>query len=204
MKKSNEDVANDLIVNKKAIDHAYRVTKEKYNYLTANEAIRRYFLEYRIKGFTRDQDARKKMDELQYKPYSLIHILLDYAISSFLLNNMESDISEQDLYAYARDTEGSLDYTPEVIVKVFAIGVAVSPYWAYNLLCCNPQLKEALVKSFLEERFIKGLGDSLDETKAKLIKLIGTETPILMSKSSLNNDIRNMINDDEELYIGSR
>ncbi len=204
MSKSNEEVANDLLINKKNMDEAYFVTREKYNVESANEAIRKYFLGYSIRGFTRDQDARRKMDELQYKPYALTHILLDYAMSSFLLNKMECDISEQDLYAYARDSEGTLDYTEKVIVKVFASAVAMSPYWAYNLLCCNEKLKEALVKSFLDERFVKGLGACLDETTGTLIKFKDKERPILMSRDSLTNDIRNMINDDEELDVGSR
>lgn len=202
---SNELVESELQENKRIIEEAYLVTKNKYDKESASNALMKFFMDGFVKGFTRDMGVRDKMTELQYKPYALDHVLFDYAISSFLLNDMKCNIGEQDLYAYIRDNIENLDYSKEKAVSIFAIAISMSLYWAYNLLCCNVKLKKSLVESFIEERFINDLGVQLDQTKRlKYIKLVGEERPLLMSKDSLNNDIRNMINDEGDLSFGGR
>lgn len=188
---------------KDMIDDAYDTTKNKYTQEDATRAMANYFMNYQTNHFTRDNNARANMEGFLYRPNEFVQILLDYAISSFLLNEMETDITNDELTAYMNDLEGKLDYTGTKSIRVVAISTAINTYWTYTLLSVNKKLKNELILIFITERYIKNRKHELDSSrKSKLIKVEGYKRTVMMSKSKLNNDVRNMNSDDEyEEYI---
>lgn len=188
---------------KDMIDNAYDTTKNKYTETDANYAMTNYFMNCKTENFTRDNSARENMKSLVYRPNEFIQILLDYAISSFLLNEMEADVTNDELNAYMNDRDGNLDYRGNRPIKIVAIATAMSPYWTVNMLSVNQKLKGELVLNFVTERYAKNKRQELDTSrKSKLIKVEGYKYPVMMSKTRLNNDIRNMNSDDEfEEYV---
>lgn len=190
---------------KKLVDEAYDTTKNKYNENWANTAITNCFLYSKSNNFTRDNNARTNINSLLNRPNEIYQILLEYAISSYLLNNMECDISSEELQAYATDFEGKLDYSGKKAIKIAAIATATNTYWTYNMLAVNKKLKLELVLNFVTERYIQNKRQELDSTnKVRLIKINtkDKQKQLLMSKTKLNIDVRNMNNDDDiEEYI---
>jgi len=200
------ELENKLQFYKDMLDSSYDTTKNKYNSEFANRAMLEYFLRYRVNGFTRDNKARANVIFLQERHNELTQILLDYAISSFMLNNETCDISDSDLNKYANDKDGVLNYyDSKYITKVVAVATAVNPYWASNLIAVNRNLREALLVNFITERYGLNKRNELDNSKkAKPIKLTDKDKIIMMSKYNLNRAIRNMNNDDGiEDYVPS-
>ena len=193
-----QDLEKNLQLIKTLIDNAYDTTKNKYNEEWANNAIVECFQFYKANSFTRENNSRENIKSLLDRQNEIPQILLDYAISSFILNDMKCDITMSDLTAYVNDYEQKLDYSGTKAVKITAIAAAINTYWAYNLLAVNKKLKLELVFNFVVERYKQNKRNELDNSKkSKLIKLEGYEHPIMMSKFKLNNDVRNMNSDDE-------
>lgn len=199
----NETLEQKLQEIKNMIDFSYDTTKNKYGMLNANHAMISFFVNYKIDGFTRDNHARENIKSLNYRPNEFIQILLDYAISSFLSNNMTPNISQEELNKYAKDTEGALDYSGNKAVQIVAIIAGMNTYYALNLLSVNKKLKNELVLNFVTERYVQNKREQLDTSrKSKTIEVEGYQEKVIISKYKLNNDIRNMNNDDEyEEYI---
>lgn len=194
----NESSKEIIQIIKELVDKAYDTTKSKYDDKLANTAMTNFFLYYVTNNFTRKNNARKTMEDLTYRVHEVYQILVDYAISSFILNNMECDLSNDELIAYANDKERKLDYSGKKAVKIVAIASAINTYWTYNLISVNKKLKLELVLNFIAERYIQNKRSELDNTKnTKIIKVEGHDGLIIMSKSKLNNDVRNMNNYDE-------
>ena len=188
---------------KDMIDNAYDTTKNKYGSEFANRAMIEYFLGGRVNGFTRENKARANMIFFEERINENAQVLLDYAISSFMINEDTCDISNQDLTQYANDKEGKLNYDSKHITKVVAVATAVNVYWASNLISLNKKLREALLVNFITERYGLNKRNELDNSrKSKPIKLTDKKKIYMMSKYELNNCIRNMNADDEiEDYV---
>lgn len=206
MEKMYQELEQKLQAIKNMIDDAYDNTKNKYGEIHAKYAMSNYFMNCQTNNFTRDNQARENMKTLVYRPNEFLQILLDYAISSFISNDMEVNITNDDLTMYANDNAGLLDYSGTKPIQVVAIATAMNTYWAVNLISVNQKLKNELILNFITERYVKNKRQQLDTSKkAKLIKIEGYKRTIMMSKSKLNNDIRNMNSDDEyEEYIVPR
>lgn len=182
---------------KETVDNAYEVTKNKYGVNTANAAIMNFFYNYDLKHFTRDENARENMRELTYRYNEIFQILMDYAVSSYILNEMKCDIPYSKLYEYANDDEGVLDYSGKTAVKIVALASASNNYWTTNLITINKKLLSELITNFILERYVNNKKEELDRTKkAALVKFLDKDKYFLMSKVQLNNDIRNMNNDE--------
>lgn len=187
-------INEELQKSKNMMDDAYELTLSKYGSKLANESMLDFYMNEGLNGITRDNNSRDNMFNILQVPYRVEQILLEYAISSFILNGMECDISNKDLTDYAKDSEGKLNYDNAHITKVVAVGCAVNPSWAYILITCNLKIKKSLLVSFLIERYGLNKKKELDNCpKAKFIKLTDKPSkPLLMSKDRLNNEIRLM------------
>lgn len=206
MESMHIELADKLQSIKYMIDDAYETTRNKYTQTDANYAVISFFMNSRTNGFTRDNSSRENMKSLIYRPNEFYQILLDYAISSFMSNNIPVTITNDELVKYTSDPEGKLDYSGTKPIQVVALAAAMNTYWAINILSTNPTLKSELVVSMVTERYVNNKREQLDNSpKAKMIKVEGYKKIIMMSKSKLNNDIRNMNSDDEyEEYIVPR
>lgn len=139
------------------------------------------------------------MRELAARSNEIYQILIDYAISSYILNNMQCDIPYTELEEYANDKLGQLNYSGKTAVKIIALASACNNYWTANFFHLNKKLLTELITNFILERYINKKKEMLDNTeKAELIKFLDKDKKTLMSKFKLNNDIRNM-NRDENL-----
>ena len=186
--------------NKNIIDNAYDETKAKHNEIQANVALCEYLINYRTDFITRHKDARKNMERLLYHSSELYQFLIEYAMSSYILNGINSNFSLKEISAYTNTDNKNLKYDEESVVSVVAIGAAWNTYWMSNLIICNHKLKEVLVKRLIKERYINNQRKYLDNCpKHKTIKLSDNKR-ILISIDRLNRDIDNMIRDDEGTY----
>lgn len=197
MEGDSKELADLLQGIKETIDSAYDTTCSKHGDEVANAAIMTFFKNGVLQYFTRDNDARKNMEELSYRGNELYQVLADYAISSYILNEMKCDISQDELGAYARDFNGELDYSGRTPIKVLALASTVNNYWATNILSVNKKLKSELLVNFIQERYVADKRYDLDNTPSvRLVRFSDEKRPVFMSKAKLNNDVRNMNSDD--------
>jgi len=191
-----ENLELTLNENKFMLDNAYYTTLKKYNTNQANGAMIDFLLNNSYKFFTNDNNARENMRKLLSHYYEIEQILMDFAISSYLSNNMDNNISEKDIIAYANDKNAKLNYDPIFITKMIALASSLNPYWTVNLLACNQNVKKALVQNFINERYILDKKDKLDNSiRLKIIKLKDGKR-VTISKYRLNRHIKNMIHDE--------
>ena len=183
--------------NKKLIDKAYEDTNNKYGIDQATGALYHYFIDFDCSYITNSHGSRTNLKKFVNCYYQNQQILFDYAISSFMINEMKDNLTLEEINMYARDDDGKLNYNPQLITKVVALSLAAwGPYWANHLIACNERAKHALVKGFIAERYVHGKARELDNSrKAMLVNLNGNRK--MLSISALNNDIMNMINQDE-------
>ena len=182
------------------LDRAYLETKLKYGSQQSNNAMYEFFVNCDYGMFT-NKETRKKFHEFTYHSNEITQILLDFAISSYILdrqNGLEPKVSSYaETRLYTNVGNEDLNYDPKYITETVAIATATNgPYFVVNLLACNTELKIALVRQFIAERYnIKGRKQALDNSKSMaLIKL--SDKQITISKNKLNRDIDNMNNDD--------
>ena len=185
--------------NKKIFDEVYQTNKNKYGPEQANVAMYEFFVNYRTDYITRTNDARKKMDKFMYHGSEIEQFLLDYAMSSYSLNGGKV-IPIKEIQKYVNN-DPNLAYDRNTVIALVAIGSAHNPYWMVNILACNPRVKEVLVESLIDERYIQNKKQELDNSRrAKLIKFDNGDKSIMMSRDSLNRSIDNMIHDDGATY----
>ena len=188
--------------NKRIIDSAYESTKEKYDDNQATTAMYEYFMNFTSKYFTRSNNARHNMEVFNYHSYELEQFLLEYAMRSYVLNNIECPYSLDEIREYANDKKYRFNYDKKSIISVVAVGSAWSPYWMVNLLSINKKVKEVLITSLIKERYIDNLKDALDNAKStKAIRLKDSKRALILSIDTLNRNIDNMINDAGYIYF---
>lgn len=197
MFRTAEELADLLQGTKETVDAAYDATCSKHGSEVANAAIMTFFRNSVLQYFTRDNNARSNMEELLYRDNEIYQILADYAISSYILNEMECDLSHDDLSSYVRDMNGELDYSGTRPIKVLALASTVNNYWALNILSVNKKLKSELLGCFIQERYVDDKRFDLDNTPSiRLVRFPDEYKPVFMSKTRLNDDVRNMNSDD--------
>lgn len=186
--------------NKHRIDEAFEITKLKYGEDHAATAIYNCFVNYEMNGITRTNNARQNMIKFNYHPYEITQFLIEYAMASFISNNITSDFSLKDIRNYVDTNNETLKYDRESIIAVVAIGAAWSPYWMTNLLSCNQKIKAKLVECLIEERYIDNRKTTLDNCqRTKIVKLNDSKN-IYISINKLNRSVDNMIRDDDGAY----
>ena len=199
----SEELSKRFDANRKLIDKAYEDTLIKYGTMQASSAMYHYFRNYDCSYITNSNGSRAKLKHFVNCYYQNQQILFDYAISSFILNEMKDDISIEEINMYVQDEEGKLNYDPANVTKVVALSIAAwGPYWASQLIACNEKFKAAIVESFINERYINNRANDLDACKGGKLVNLGSGKRML-SHSNLNNDMLNMMNQDEEEFFDS-
>lgn len=198
----SDKLAEILSNTKRVLDRAYLETKMKYGSVQANEAMKNYLISYDASMFT-GQKTRETLKDFTYHMNEFQQVLMDYALSSYILEKekgINSQILLEDIREYTDTSNPNLSYDPKHITAIVAIATAWSPYWTTNLLACNDKLKKALIENLINERYVEGKKKDLDNSKkVKLVKL--GKRDLMLSKSRLNRDINNMNNDEEIPYF---
>lgn len=188
--------------NKKMIDRAYLYTKLKYGAENANIALYEYFTTDQTSRITRGNDSRKNMEALTYHYYETEQFIMEYAMSSYIANDMQEVFSLNDIYTYANDPNNpNLKYDDNSIVTLVALAAAWSPYWLTNLLACNDKVKTVLIKRLITERYVEGQKQKLDNSRRSKLVTLPNGKKLMLSIDKLNHDIDNMIRDDEAIYL---
>ena len=194
---------NEIFKNNKLIfDRAYLHTKIKYGIENAALAMQEYFYDGYTRRITKTANSRDNLDKMLYHGNEIDQFLIEYAMSSYIANDMNIIISKDEMARYANDMDNpELRYDRDTIVSLVAIAGGWSPYWLVNLISCNRRVKEVLVQSLIEERYVNGQKQKLDSCRrSKLVRLPNGKT-IMISIDKLNRDIDNMIRDDEATYF---
>lgn len=193
MGKSREELADLFKGVKETVDNAYDATMRKHGAENADAALLTFFRNDIVSYFTNDEGSRDNMRELLGRPLEVLQILVDYAMSSFILNDMQCDIPYGQLINYSGNYKGKLNYKGKMPVKVVALATAFSPDWAVDLLVCNPKLKEGLVANFIQERYVEDRRDELDSViYPRLVRFIDTDERTFINKDKLNAAIQCM------------
>lgn len=181
---------------KNIIDKAFEVTCQKYGEDQAVSALSLYLNQYVTEAITNEDGIRDSLNSIETRYYEIVQFLLDFAISYYISHDINETISSTELYAYTDDANNVLDYDPEKVTKIVAVGACLSPYWCVNLLACNKMLKQSLIKMLIAQRYVLNKKEGLDTvSKGKIIQIDGKY--FIMNRDNLNNDIRNMNHDDE-------
>ena len=183
------------------IDEAYETTKKRYSEKQANVAMYEYLQNNSTDYFTRTNNARNNMEKFKHHYMEIKQYLIEYAMSSYILNKYKCPFSLDEIHAYIRDTDGKLKYDKESVISVVDVGGADNAYWMSNLLSLNYMLKGALITNLIDERYTENKKRELDNANdAKLVTLRDGKQ-VMISKSRLNIDINNMIRDDNASYF---
>lgn len=197
MIRTNEELADLFKGTKETIDNAYDATKRKHGIENADAAMMLFFKRDVVAYFTNDEGDRDNMQELLSRPYEIYQVLFDYAISSFILNDM-SNARYAELVNYAMDPNGTLNYSGKRAVQIVALGASFNPYWTANLIAYNQKLRESLIDSFVQERYVEDRRDELDNANMpRLVRFTDTDERFFMNKDKLNFATKKMneIND---------
>ena len=163
-----EQMELELKEKKELLDKSFEITKNKYGMSNANRAVMLLFLNYKLTGFTRDDDARKNVEKLYNNGYDLYQIMLEYAVSSYIMNKMQCDITIKEIDKYSCDIDGKLNYDDIDSTKIVALGVAQSTYYAYNMLVINRRLRESLLSNLINSLY----NSSLDKLSYSLLIIL--------------------------------
>lgn len=197
---SAEELKQIFKENKNIFDEVYLINKARYGEEQANVGMYEYFVNHRTDFITRNNHARDNMKKFQYHSAEIEQFLIEYAMSSYISNNIECNLSYSDIRAYTDTENSNLKYDPQSIISLVAIGAAYNTYWMSNVLSCNDKVKRVLVESLINERYIENKKDKLDNSpRAKLVQLKDGKK-IMISIGKLNSDIDNMIRDEEGTY----
>lgn len=201
MYNNSEYLAEIFKENKKIFDEVYLINKNRYGKEHANVAMYEYFINHRTDFITRTNKARENMEKFQYHGPEIEQFLIEYAMTSYILNDIKCPFSYAELRAYTDIQNENLKYDQDSIISLVALGAAYNTYWMSNLLACNEKVKRVLVESLINERYIGNKKKELDSCKrSKIVKLTDGKT-LTISLNKLNTDIDNMIRDDEGTYF---
>ena len=183
---------------KQMLDDAYFDTKEKYSKVQADNAIINYFL-YDDRGFFTGTNNRKKLKILSNHEPEVYQILFDYAMSKYISeedSGIRHKVTLEDIKKYVDPKGKGLNYNEQFVTSAIAIGAAWNPYWTINTVNNNPELKRALVNSFVKGRYSnKTKRAELDNSKRYVIRKQSDGREIKISKDTLNKRIDKMSND---------
>ncbi len=188
------ELEKNLEKDKNMLDNAFETTKSKHGEEFAKKGLINYFVYSKISGISRDNNARENMTFLtKNNPYILSQILLDFAISSFMINSMKPDITEKEVLAYFNDKDELLKYDNETVTKVAALACTLYPDQSLLLINNNYSMYKSLVETFINERYINNKKNELDNSlRTKFIYLKNSNRPMPISKDRLNYATKRM------------
>lgn len=199
---NDEELAELLKRTKKFLDRAYSDTKiSRYGKEQADRAMFEFFTKCDFGSFTNEQ-TRQKFEAFTYHGNEIYQVLLDFAISSYIADKKKGishRISSLDeVNAYHDPNNQNLNYEPKHVIEVVALLTAQNSYYALNVLGYNEKLRQVLVENFVKERYGSfERRQELDNTPNSTLVHLDSGKTLIMSKTKLNKDINNMINDDD-------
>ena len=189
---------------KRIFDNAYLMTKINHGEKNAAIAMNMYLFNYNTQGITKHgvagNNPRKELKKMLYHGEEIEWFLMEYAMRSYILNEMTCPFTINEIMAYTNIDNKSLKYDRESIIPLVAVGAAHSPYWMVNLLACNKKVKRELVENLVSERYTEKKKNDLDNCKNIKIEKLKDGKEITISISGLNRCIDNMISDGGGTY----
>ena len=201
---NNEELAELLKRTKKFLDRAYLDTKiSRYGKEQADRAMLEFFTKFDFGSFTNEQ-TRQKFEAFKYHSNEIYQVLLDFAISSYIADKKKGishRISSLDeVNAYHDPNNQNLNYEPKHVIEVVAVLTAQNSYYALNVLGYNEKLRKVLVEKFVKERYGSfERRQELDNTPNSTFVHLDSGGTLIMSKTILNRQINNMINDETHI-----
>ncbi len=198
---TNEELAEILKRTKNFLDKTYLDIKmSRYGKKQADRAMLEFFTNCDFGCFP-TEETRKKFEEFTYHGNEIYQILLDFAISSYMVDKQKGQAhnitSLDEINAYHDPNDFSLDYSPKHITEIVALLAAENVYYAINVLGYNEKLKQVLVQEFINERYGNyERRKELDSSPNLTIVRLNSGKILTMSKTQLNKDIDNIIRDD--------
>lgn len=107
------------------------------------------------------RDGRAKAKMLQ--PIDLIHILAKHAMQSFGLTNTYFSIDYQEYVKYRTSKMINKGYTNAYIIELVAYALMDSIYGGYIFISSNKFIREMLLDSLINERYIENKWQELDK-----------------------------------------
>lgn len=105
-------------------------------------------------------DGRAKAKMLQ--SIDLIQILCNYAMSSFGISEQNFTLNEASFNYYRSMNNINRGYSKEFIIEFVTYALLESIYGAYMLVASNKYIKEELLDALIEERYIEGKEQELN------------------------------------------
>lgn len=157
------------------IDKAYTLLKIKYGEATALRNIEQFLKTGNVEFITRFNGARELVKEISYP--DLFEILSKYALLSFIRNNKQVTLTEEDININVNDLEGKIHFTPSSAVETLVLINAINPFYGYTGIAVSKNLKEMLIKSFVYERYENNIKDDYEQDVAKFITIMKNNQP---------------------------
>ncbi len=105
-------------------------------------------------------DGRAKAKMLQ--SIDLIQILCNYAMASFGISEQNFTLNEASFNYYRSMNNINRGYSKEFIIEFVTYALLESIYGAYMLVASNKYIKEELLDALIEERYIEGKEQELN------------------------------------------
>ena len=99
----------------------------------------------------------------------LIQILANYALSSFGIKNKKFDVDYTTYAIYRTQKIANMGFTNEFIVELVAYALMDNIYGGYMFILGNKFIKDQLLDSFINERYLEEKGDVLDNFDGYLL-----------------------------------
>ena len=111
-------------------------------------------------------DGRAKAKMLQN--IDLIQILCHYAMASFGIKDIQFNLNDASFNYYRSQKITNHGYSKDFIIELVAYALMDSIYGAYILVSANKFIKEDLLEALIEERYIEGKEQELNDFDGKL------------------------------------
>lgn len=112
-------------------------------------------------------DGRAKAKMLQ--DIDLIQILCNYALCSFGIKNVDFTLNDASYNYYKTNKISNKGYSKEFIIELVTYALVDSIYSGYIMVASNSFIKEELLNSLIEERYIEGKEKELNEFDGTLL-----------------------------------
>jgi len=141
----------DNTIHVEKIDKAYELLKIKYGEGTALRNIEQFLKTGNAEFITRFNGARELVKDITYA--DVFEILSKYALLSFVRNNKQVTLTEEDVNINVNDLDGKIHFTASSAIETLVLINAINPFYGYTGIAVSKNLKEIVIKSFVFERY---------------------------------------------------
>lgn len=157
------------MTNIEKLDYAYEQLKMKYGKKFAINNIEEFLKTGNLKLITSTNNARQIASELTY--LDIFEILSKYALLSFIRNNKEVTLTEEDVNKNTNDLDGKIEFTFSSAVETLVLINAMNPFYGYTGMAVSKNLKNKVIQSLVLERYNYNLKDDFEKETAKFITI---------------------------------